>query len=249
MIEPSLHVTELTRDPKLRQLVERLEKEDQLFKYNVPANIKDRYENERFFEYLKATYQQPVFVVENPDDIDDFADIGDRVVKKGAFDQKVLKLATGTLGEVINPGNYRSLFRFQKYGEMYLDDETQLRIYGKKRTFRNDLSYVVEKTLREEPLEKWHKVRYVGPDIIQSYDSVPDGAQGIIVNCLQKKDAFDEYHIVWANQPGLQQSRCWRVFGSHFYTRPAKLWLPNEFKLVVPNTINFEKIREEVFTE
>ena len=238
MIEPLPHVPELTRDPKLRQFVERLEKEDRLFKYNVPANIKDRYENERFFEYLKATYQQPFFVVENPDDVDHFADIGDRVVKKGAFEQKVLELATGTIGEVIIPGDYRSLFRFQKYGEMYLGEETQLRIYGKRRRFRDDLSYAVEKTLSEEPLEKGHKVRYVGEDIIKSHDSVPDGAQGIIVNSLQNDDVFDDYHIIWANQPGLRQS-----------TRPSKMWLPNEFRLVVPNTINFEKIRQEVFTE
>jgi hypothetical protein len=85
-------------------------------------------------------------------------------------------------------------------------------------------------------------VRYTGPHIHEGYQ-VLDGTKGIISARGEKNAA-----IVWANSPGLNQFGNVNEFiegGISF--SPHVIFNPSEFKLNIPNTINFQEIYEEFF--
>ena len=91
-------VKSVQRDPDLSRLMERLEKEDRLFHYNVPTPIRTSYENNHLFEHLQRVYAQPQFMVEEAEEVRKYAQIGDLVMKAGLYEDKEWILPTGAKG-------------------------------------------------------------------------------------------------------------------------------------------------------
>ena len=67
------------RSATLDALLQRLKVADRLFEYNVPSEVRATYSDEQLLPFLRQTYSAKAFVVDEPAEIDRYAQLGDRV--------------------------------------------------------------------------------------------------------------------------------------------------------------------------
>ncbi len=238
------------RSPGMQKLLERLQQEDRLFDYNVPPNIRENYGDGSLLQYLKETYSQQNFVVENAADVQKYLLWGDRVMKKGDFEKVNPRLPQGTRGVVENlkGGNDGTLpagVNFFNYGrhEVY---PSALLIYGKKGGWlRKDEQYAFPIKPEEimGGLQKGHLVEYTGKDFKEYEYLVPNGTLGIVNTIWSGLFAENPLDIIWARGPGVRQIGY--IYRDTRSSRSKIFFSYDEVKLVVPNHINFQKLMDE----
>lgn len=249
----------------MAELLKRLKEKDELFEYNIPVEIINSINDNGLLDYLRRTYSQSEFIVEDPYNISAYIDIGSEVIKKGMYK------------ETLKPNTYGTIFLTNgKYVSIFLNDGTEwrvpladLRVVHKRRKIRKDLDFGDTEGVEAESfkghLMEGDRVLYKGK-IIEKEDgtTIPDGARGRVVR-FDRPGEFcgraygGEIDVVWYEQPGLIQKRTncvgrmdypsWEHCWAKDATRAEKLFNFKEIKLVKPNNVNFEGLYKECFKE
>ena len=198
--------TSILRNAGLEKLLQALKQQDRLFEHNVPSALRQRYDDDRLLEYLRQTYTQERFVIEDPKEISNYALPGDKVVKRGDF----VEILVNT-GEIVK-------LDFMDYTSN-ANSNVKLKSHkGQKRGITIPRVY-----LGKDTGVFVIKCRYEGPPIpIPEGTVVPDGAEGIIL------DNPNPYWIVWANRPGLHQSYELIIGPSKAEFSPKKSFYPKD---------------------
>lgn len=93
-------LTTVTRGKNLQRLLDRLQEKDDWFDYNVSAQIRGTYDDDKLIAHLERTYLQPEFVIEDSNEVERYAWQNERVRKKGnSYKHKVL-VEKGTKGKI-----------------------------------------------------------------------------------------------------------------------------------------------------
>lgn len=251
-IELENRTTTIMRSEGLQRLLLRLEKEDRLFNYNVPPNIRDGYDDDSLVAHLEKTYKRTQFIIENPDEIAKYVQQGDRVVcktdlsdyavKKGSKcrfkeikgDKVIVKFENGTKVEV----EPLDLFVVQE-GKNPVSVLEYSRKEIRRSMFIRDSGYTELKGL--EALTKKTELLYEGKPISGGRYTLPKGAEGLVVYKYRDKDLS----IVFENKPGVKYEWWFseRGLGSYRYFKPEQL------NLIVKNYIDYDKLQKECFSE
>lgn len=253
----SLRVPQLTeeietisRKPEVESLLQALREEDELFDYNVHASIRATYDDDALLEHLKDIYSNRFFVVEETGTIDKHIEKGDRVLKKGDKQEvsKELKNHDYVYFRRMEDSDRVMVARQKKTWTLSIDD---LVVVKRDTTFWVSGALYSKIKLRDfkEKLTGNHRLEYIGKDLIEYSEFIPDRSDGLVMYISSAYSA-KKVKILWAKRKDLIQ----RIgqYNSQPYTE-TKFDL-SEIRLIRENPINFEQlyqkhIRGEVLDE
>ena len=243
----------ISRQPKLEQLLKRLEQADRLFDYNMPPKIRNSYDDQALIEHLERTYTQQIFMVEEASEVAKYSQKGDWVLKKGLYEDVSSTLKKEEKGEVVGFDNNRAIVKFDKKSCNWNIVLQDLLVTGKKKVgqfWRDDTIDSFEPISAQDiqgGLQKHHRVTYTGKDIIICNYRVPDGTPGTIVDFWKNSNGKNRLFIICHNNPGVIQD--WKYDTEGWYPKPTMFFDSEEIKLLVPNNVNLEKPKQEIYGE
>ena len=234
------------RDPKLEQLVNSLAELDSLFHYNVPPIICESSDNQKLFEHLKAVYTQPEFVIDDADVIKRYVQAGDRVTKKGEYKETVWSLRPGDKGTVTQDAtdgekevNVFFNSRRSTIEKKYLRVVGSTSFWGGEKLLSASESYPALGFI----VNKRQIVEYRGEVMEDNTWFIPDGTEGIVIR--NDRDGVP-LQIAWERTHGV---KAYVTYDGRDIGLNLKYWKYHDVKLVRKNTINFEKLAQEILGE
>ena len=241
--------TAVSRQPQLEQLLKRLEQADRLFDYNMPPKIRNSYDDQALIEHLERTYKQSVFIVEEASEVAKYSQKGDWVLKKGLYEKVKDTLKKEEKGEVVGFENNLVTVKFDNNSCNWNIKLQDLLVTGMQGGWFQEDSFFDSTPAKDirGGLQKHHRVTYTGNDITNYNYRVPDGTPGTIVDFWNKSKEKQVLFIIWHNNPGVIQK--WDYSYEGWYTRPTRFFNSEDIKLVVPNNVNLEKLKQEIYGE
>ena len=234
------------RDPKLEQLVNSLAEQDSLFHYNVPPIIRESSDNQKLFEHLKSVYTQPEFVIDNADVIKRYVQAGDRVTKKGEYKETAWSLRPGDKGTVTQDatdGEKEVKVSFNSRGatieKKYLRVVGSFSFWGGEKFLSASESYpALNHMVKQKQI-----VEYRGEVMEDNTWFIPDATEGIVIK--NDRDGAP-LQIAWERTHGV---KAYVTYDGRDIGLNLIYWKYHEIKLVRKNTINFEKLAQEILGE
>lgn len=242
--------TSVRRDPRLEKLLEKLEKEDELYDHNLPSVVLELLDDDALLSYLQKTYAQEEFFITDEDKVQEYIQIGDTVVKDGTFaivKRALEKDATGVVGSIRDDGKANVYFG----KETWVVDPVDLIVYGLQGIFlwrsEKSISHIPADQIKGG-LRMEHLVRYVGEKIVEhTGEQIPDGSEGVVANIFAGVNDGGILHIAWKREKGLMQFPQ-RTVGE-YATRPGIRYTISSINLVRENTVPFQQLYDECFKQ
>ncbi|MEK6845721.1 MAG: hypothetical protein AABY26_03095, partial [Nanoarchaeota archaeon] len=243
------------RSTGLVKLLTRLQKEDTWFDYNVPPNIRRAYAEEQLLAYLDATYSQPKFVIDEPNEIKKYVQNGERVIAKENITWHHWKLTSGALGKIIKvKEKTKPLHVIFEEGEHFLWHPNyyyngpeskpyfnvpaeELIFIGEKKWFGEEIYSTPKQYSEVLKIKKSHLVQYKGKPVEEIIAHLPKGAEGVVASVDRCFQEVKDITVCWAITPGMKARQ-----------NPNLTVYPKQLLLVHPNDIDYSKLRQESFT-
>ena len=243
-----------SRQRWVSDLVDRLRTIDRLAANHIPVAMLENMNDEMLLPFLDNIYRHPYFVVEKTEAIDRYAIQGDRVIKKGEYKEVYWKIEKGKKGKVQKVKDEDTVIvKFDNLAELFKVPVSDL-VATKDKFFRFVPRLYSEVPLKLQSAKNWdaYFVRYESETPLEKIKVIiPDKAEGLLTATVYDRNKKNLYAITWANCEGLMYQ-----FYSHYHSRddgthfavgfePSCLLPADQFKLVIPNTIDFKKLVEE----
>ena len=249
------------RGEVLQRILKRLEERDEAFAYNVPPAIRNGIDDSNLHTYLNQVYGVERFTIEDPTEVAKYAKPGHMVEKKGEHKEVTWKVAT----------NERGLVRKIKEDTLYIDFPNgknvamtvndPLLVVGTESFWHTTAGGYDDKGWSSNPrpvrevrfdLHKKAVIQYTGEPLEGINTSVPDKTIGIIAWATQDSGTGKEVHtyaVAWMDGPGVQ-CPFQRVYKNSDYQEiPARLFSPEDLRLLIPNRINLTELINQVRDE
>lgn len=218
------------RNEKLAKLLSKLRKVDELFEYNVPAEIRADLSDAELIAHLQDTYHQKEFEIKGENQIDKYVEMGDIIEKDGDYSQTWYGVRKGAEGEVRSVDRSLVTVLFYGRGIDYVDD-SNLVVYGRKKGFFTPAKEYPETPAEDFKLKKNDLVRYAGEDKIVNSIYYPDGARGVVVE--RKVILREKYLLVlWLRGQEVKGQAEVKYDG---------------VKVIRPNEIDFDELYKECY--
>ncbi len=245
--------------PKSRGLVkllERLQKEDTWFEYNVPAHLRTAYSEEQLLNYLDNTYSASGFRIDDPKEVEKYARSMERVILKRTLEEVCWKIPPGSGGKVISAKEGKDpwiLFKVDWKHEkpVVAVPPKNLLVWGRTTLFggeeRFENSWLGSQDangIKRGQLVKYNNFNH-HPDlkeIVKPHLYIPAGAEGILHWYVERDGVgsvrINELRVLFAYRPEIIVPDL---------NKPMKIDL-KDVSLVRPNFLNYQQLRQESFT-
>lgn len=216
---------------KLRNLVERLRREDHTFGYSYKVDY-DR-PAEKIVTKLRVAYERNEFVFDDPRMVKDYIRRGDIVEYAANYDENAFYLEKGAEGVIINLDiSHRLLIEFPPKIRAFISKEDFI-VYGQKGgLLRKEKTYPETRgnCLR---LKKYDRIRYTpwvdSGQVVNGLYRVKKGTRALVVDHFWR-----DVQVKFPGVPSIDRTT----------STPYRM-----IKLVRKNNVDFEKIYREVFEQ
>ncbi|MEK6845407.1 MAG: hypothetical protein AABY26_01500, partial [Nanoarchaeota archaeon] len=232
----------------LVKLLEKLQKEDTWFEYNVPAHLRTAYTEDQLLNYLDTTYSASGFRIDDPKEVGKYAKSMERVILKRTLEETCWKIppkAEGRITQVEEGKDPVVLFKvdWKHQNPKVVVPREKLWVWGEKHLFGG------EENLESGGsngitihLKKDYLVTYTGKEIVKNNIYIPAGAEGIMQQYVERNSSgwiqINELRVLFAYRPEILVPD---------QNKPVNIDL-KDVSLVRPNFIDYHKLRQESFT-
>ena len=242
-------VTRIERDKKVLNLLERLLKEDAMFQYNVPAQIRQNFPDEALVAYLDRIYAQKMFVVDDEQEVQRYFKIHSHVVLKKEYleyDWQVKPNMEGRVEKVIDQ-KATILFSTGLLLDVIKADWDKFKVIGRKMSWvdnpfssKNYRFYEDKQKSMGEGARKGDLVLHIGEEWSSMRVRIPAQSRGIVIGQYKDHNRVT-FQAAWESTPKLVEP---------YDGYANNLWIPtSSVSLVCPNFIEYAKIREKCLRE